>query len=77
MISAKKLIKMAGKWQKLAALSRKRNSFPRNVNDDLNAASTSSIHHHQRLMKAILSFTLCVALIVYQQLHSERAVQDV
>lgn len=41
MISAKKLIKIAGKWQKLAALSRKRNSFPSNVNDDLNAASTS------------------------------------
>ncbi|XP_015893186.3 auxin-responsive protein SAUR68 [Ziziphus jujuba] len=41
MISAKKLIKMARKWQKLATLSRKRILFPRN-NEDLDAESTSN-----------------------------------
>ncbi|KAI3447901.1 hypothetical protein Pfo_004566 [Paulownia fortunei] len=34
MISVKKLIKMAKKWQKFAALQRKRISFPRNSNHD-------------------------------------------
>ncbi|XP_004250225.2 auxin-responsive protein SAUR68-like [Solanum lycopersicum] len=33
MISTKKLIKMARKWQKFAAMQRKRISFPRNVSD--------------------------------------------
>ncbi|KAF3434809.1 hypothetical protein FNV43_RR21895 [Rhamnella rubrinervis] len=41
MISPKKLIKMARKWQKLAAIRRKRISFPRS-NEDLNVASTSN-----------------------------------
>ncbi|KAG5574329.1 hypothetical protein H5410_054463 [Solanum commersonii] len=42
MISTKKLIKMARKWQKFAAMQRKRISFPRNGSDADNC-STSSI----------------------------------
>ncbi|XP_049403273.1 auxin-responsive protein SAUR68-like [Solanum stenotomum] len=44
MLSAKKLIKMARKWQKFAAMERKRISFPRNGSDvDSCSASSSSI----------------------------------
>ncbi|KAH0679735.1 hypothetical protein KY284_020820 [Solanum tuberosum] len=44
MLSAKKLIKMARKWQKFAAMQRKRISFPRNGSDvDSCTASSSSI----------------------------------
>nr|XP_025883446.1 auxin-responsive protein SAUR64-like [Solanum lycopersicum] len=42
MISAKKLIKMARKWQKFAAKQRKRSSFPRSNSNDLESCSTSS-----------------------------------
>ncbi|PHT31070.1 Auxin-responsive protein SAUR65 [Capsicum baccatum] len=43
-LSAKKLIKMARRWQKLAAKQRKRISFPRNgSNADSCSASSSSI----------------------------------
>ncbi|KAK4721953.1 hypothetical protein R3W88_012186 [Solanum pinnatisectum] len=41
MLSAKKLIKMARKWQKFAAMQRKRISFPRN-SSDADSCSTSS-----------------------------------
>ena len=41
MISTKKLIKMAKKWQKFAAMQRKRISFPRN-GSDADSCSTSS-----------------------------------
>ncbi|XP_049380270.1 auxin-responsive protein SAUR68-like [Solanum stenotomum] len=41
MISTKKLIKMARKWQKFAAKQRKRISFPRN-GSDADSCSTSS-----------------------------------
>ncbi|XP_075077369.1 auxin-responsive protein SAUR68-like [Nicotiana tabacum] len=41
MLSAKKLIKIARKWQKFAAMQRKRISLPRNEND-ANSCSTSS-----------------------------------
>ncbi|XP_060168797.1 auxin-responsive protein SAUR64-like [Lycium barbarum] len=41
MLSAKKLIKMARKWQKFAAMQRKRISLPRNGND-ADSWSTSS-----------------------------------
>ncbi|PIN10492.1 hypothetical protein CDL12_16914 [Handroanthus impetiginosus] len=44
MISAKKLIKIAKKWQKFAALQQKRISFPRNRNcDGSDAFCTSSV----------------------------------
>ncbi|KAH0679740.1 hypothetical protein KY284_020825 [Solanum tuberosum] len=44
MLSTKKLIKMARKWQKFAAMERKRISFPRNGSDvDSCSASSSSI----------------------------------
>uniref|UniRef100_M1BDI5 Auxin-induced SAUR n=1 Tax=Solanum tuberosum TaxID=4113 RepID=M1BDI5_SOLTU len=44
MFSAKKLIKMARKWQKFAAMQRKRISFPRNDGDaDSCSKSSSSI----------------------------------
>ncbi|XWS55147.1 hypothetical protein CRYUN_Cryun10bG0149800 [Craigia yunnanensis] len=44
MISAKKLIKMARKWQKLAAIKRKRITFSRTTKDvDTNSCSTSSM----------------------------------
>ncbi|XP_004237449.1 auxin-responsive protein SAUR68-like [Solanum lycopersicum] len=44
MLSAKKLIKMVRKWQKLAAMQRKRISFPRNDGDaDSFSTSSSSI----------------------------------
>ncbi|XP_060183790.1 auxin-responsive protein SAUR68-like [Lycium barbarum] len=42
MMSAKKLIKMARKWQKFAAKQRKRISFPRNNYHDAESCSTSS-----------------------------------
>ncbi|KAK4707604.1 hypothetical protein R3W88_028529 [Solanum pinnatisectum] len=42
MISTKKLIKMARKWQKFAAMQRKRISFPRNVNDGDSCSTSSS-----------------------------------
>ncbi|XP_015057946.1 auxin-responsive protein SAUR68-like [Solanum pennellii] len=42
MISTKKLIKMARKWQKFAAMQRKRISFPRNVSDADSCSSSSS-----------------------------------
>ncbi|KAG5574330.1 hypothetical protein H5410_054464 [Solanum commersonii] len=42
MISAKKLIKMARKWQKFAAKQRKKISFPRSNYDDAECCSTSS-----------------------------------
>ncbi|KAL3322085.1 hypothetical protein AABB24_039620 [Solanum stoloniferum] len=41
MLSAKKLIKMARRWQKFAAKQRKRISFPRN-GSDADSCSTSS-----------------------------------
>ncbi|XP_049403274.1 auxin-responsive protein SAUR68-like [Solanum stenotomum] len=41
MLTAKKLIKMARKWQKFAAMQRKRISFPRN-GSDADSCSTSS-----------------------------------
>ncbi|PHT31364.1 Auxin-responsive protein SAUR64 [Capsicum baccatum] len=41
MLSAKKLIKMARRWQKFAAKQRKRISFPRN-NSNADGCSTSS-----------------------------------
>ncbi|XP_006362804.1 auxin-responsive protein SAUR68-like [Solanum tuberosum] len=41
LLSAKKLIKMARKWQKFAAMQRKRISFPRN-GSDADSCSTSS-----------------------------------
>nr|GMD84341.1 auxin-responsive protein SAUR68-like [Ipomoea batatas]GME14782.1 auxin-responsive protein SAUR68-like [Ipomoea batatas] len=41
MISSKKLIKLAKRWQKFAAIRRKRISFPR-LNDDANSCSTST-----------------------------------
>ncbi|KAH0679741.1 hypothetical protein KY284_020826 [Solanum tuberosum] len=41
MLSAKKLIKMARKWQKFAAMQRKRISFPRN-DSDADSCNTSS-----------------------------------
>ncbi|KAH0693619.1 auxin-responsive protein SAUR68-like [Solanum tuberosum] len=40
-LSAKKLIKMARKWQKFAAMQRKRISFPRN-GSDVDSCTTSS-----------------------------------
>ncbi|KAH0679751.1 hypothetical protein KY284_020836 [Solanum tuberosum] len=40
-LSAKKLIKMARKWQKFAAMQRKRISFPRN-GSDVDSCNTSS-----------------------------------
>ncbi|KAH0679742.1 hypothetical protein KY284_020827 [Solanum tuberosum] len=44
MLSAKKLIKMARKWQKFAAMQRKRISFPRNASEaDSCSTSSSSI----------------------------------
>ncbi|XP_016490978.2 auxin-responsive protein SAUR68-like [Nicotiana tabacum] len=42
MISAKKLIKMARRWQKFAAKQRKRIVFPRNGSDTDSSCSTSS-----------------------------------
>ncbi|KAG5611768.1 hypothetical protein H5410_023049 [Solanum commersonii] len=42
MLSAKKLIKMARKWQKFAAMQRKRISFPRNDGDVDNCSKSSS-----------------------------------
>ncbi|KAH0711293.1 hypothetical protein KY289_007252 [Solanum tuberosum] len=42
MISTKKLIKMARKWQKFAAMQRKRISFPRNVSDADDCSTSSS-----------------------------------
>ena len=42
MISTKKLIKMARKWQKFAAMQRKRISFPRNVSDADSCSMSSS-----------------------------------
>ncbi|XP_016492130.1 auxin-responsive protein SAUR68-like [Nicotiana tabacum] len=42
MISAKKLIKMARRWQKFAAMQRKRISFPRNVSDEDSCSTSSS-----------------------------------
>ncbi|XP_060185500.1 auxin-responsive protein SAUR68-like [Lycium barbarum] len=42
MVSAKKLIKMARKWQKFAAKQRKRISFPRSNYNDAESCSTSS-----------------------------------
>ncbi|KAK6792073.1 hypothetical protein RDI58_011154 [Solanum bulbocastanum] len=41
MLSAKKLIKMATKWQKFSSMQRKRISFPRN-DGDADRCSTSS-----------------------------------
>ncbi|EEF38087.1 conserved hypothetical protein [Ricinus communis] len=42
MISAKKLIKLARKWQKVAALKRKRITLPRAIwNADADSCSTS------------------------------------
>ncbi|XWS67667.1 hypothetical protein CRYUN_Cryun04dG0025600 [Craigia yunnanensis] len=44
MISAKKLIKLARKWQKIAAIRRKRITLPRTTEDpDTNSCSTSSV----------------------------------
>lgn len=45
MINAKKLVKLARKWQTLAAISRKRITWPRNTTDssDANDCSTSSV----------------------------------
>ncbi|KAK4360018.1 hypothetical protein RND71_022247 [Anisodus tanguticus] len=42
MLSAKKLIKMARRWQKFAAMQRKRISFPRNGSDADSCSSSSS-----------------------------------
>ncbi|XP_049380275.1 auxin-responsive protein SAUR68-like [Solanum stenotomum] len=42
MISTKKLIKMARKWQKFAAMKRKRISFPRNDSDEDSCSTSSS-----------------------------------
>ncbi|KAH0714035.1 hypothetical protein KY290_006901 [Solanum tuberosum] len=42
MISTKKLIKMARKWQKFAAMQRKRISFPRNGSDADDCSTSSS-----------------------------------
>ncbi|XP_059311345.1 auxin-responsive protein SAUR68-like [Lycium ferocissimum] len=42
MLSAKKLIKMDRKWQKFAAMQRKRISLPRNGNDVDNCSTSSS-----------------------------------
>ncbi|KAH0683215.1 hypothetical protein KY290_021804 [Solanum tuberosum] len=42
MLSAKKLIKMARKWQKFAAMQRKRISFPRNGSDVDSCSASSS-----------------------------------
>nr|XP_033515822.1 auxin-responsive protein SAUR68-like [Nicotiana tomentosiformis] len=42
MISVKKLIKMAWKWQKFAANQRKKISFPRSDYNDAESCSTSS-----------------------------------
>ncbi|XP_060168794.1 auxin-responsive protein SAUR68-like [Lycium barbarum] len=43
MLSAKKLIKMDRKWQKFAAMQRKRISLPRNGNDEDSCSTSSSI----------------------------------
>ncbi|XWS55148.1 hypothetical protein CRYUN_Cryun10bG0149900 [Craigia yunnanensis] len=44
MISAKKLIKLARKWQTMAAIRRKRITLPRTTEDaDTNSCSTSSV----------------------------------
>ncbi|XVF45621.1 hypothetical protein PTKIN_Ptkin02bG0221400 [Pterospermum kingtungense] len=44
MISAKKLIKLARKWQRMAAIRRKRITLPRTtMNGDTNSCSTSSV----------------------------------
>ena len=44
MISAKKLIQLARKWQKMAAIRRKRITSPRTTEDtDINSCSTSSV----------------------------------
>ncbi|KAJ8543966.1 hypothetical protein K7X08_025584 [Anisodus acutangulus] len=42
MLSAKKLIKMARKWQKFASMQRKRISYPRNENDADSCSTYSS-----------------------------------
>ncbi|OIS96916.1 PREDICTED: auxin-responsive protein SAUR68-like [Nicotiana attenuata] len=42
MLSAKKLIKMARKWQKFAAMQRKRISLPRNGNDEDSCSTSAS-----------------------------------
>ncbi|XP_059314598.1 auxin-responsive protein SAUR68-like [Lycium ferocissimum] len=43
MLSAKKLIKMARKWQKFEAMQRKRISLPRNGNDAESCSTSSSL----------------------------------
>nr|GMC82977.1 auxin-responsive protein SAUR68-like [Ipomoea batatas] len=43
MISSKKLIKLARRWQKFAAIRRKRISFSRQ-NDDADSSSTSAVN---------------------------------
>ncbi|XP_049353899.1 auxin-responsive protein SAUR68-like [Solanum verrucosum] len=43
MLSAKKLIKMARRWQKFAAKQRKRISLPRNVSDADSCSVSSSV----------------------------------
>ncbi|XP_059311343.1 auxin-responsive protein SAUR64-like [Lycium ferocissimum] len=43
MLSGKKLIKMDRKWQKFAAMQRKRISLPRNGNDEDSCSASSSI----------------------------------
>ncbi|KAL9370612.1 hypothetical protein Peur_035752 [Populus x canadensis] len=49
MISAKKLIKLARKWQKVAAISRKRLTFPQTISsldsDDCSTSSTAEKGH--------------------------------
>ncbi|KAG6761726.1 hypothetical protein POTOM_034959 [Populus tomentosa] len=49
MISAKKLVKLARKWQKLAAISRKRLTFPQTISsldsDDCSTSSTAEKGH--------------------------------
>ncbi|KAK6792075.1 hypothetical protein RDI58_011156 [Solanum bulbocastanum] len=66
MISTRKLIKMIRKWQKFAAMQRKRTSFPRNGSDANNFSTFSSSiveksHFVVQLINPVLLFP-CLTL---------------
>ncbi|PHT74610.1 Auxin-responsive protein SAUR68 [Capsicum annuum] len=62
-LSAKKFIKMAGRWRKFAAMQRRRISFPRNSsNADGCSTSSSSIVEKGHFVVYTIDHRQCVSL---------------
>ncbi|KAL4317961.1 hypothetical protein GQ457_18G019210 [Hibiscus cannabinus] len=76
MISAKKLIKLAKRWQKMAFIRRKRITLPRTKMDsETNGCSTSSVVDKGHFVVHSGSEAFCASFGISKEQHHDEAIQ--